>query len=151
MTGDTAERTMMIERRIGAPVAEVWAGWWNADTLPHGWGPEGFTCRTARIDLRPVGEWVFDMIGPDGTVYPNHHRYGDVLPMERFSHRLHGRENGPIHATALAGFANLGDNTRVTLAMTFASADECRQAKAFGAETPGLQTLGKLARFVGAD
>ena len=53
----------------------VWGAWMNPETLPQWWGPEGFSCRTKRIDLRAGGEWVFDMIAPDGTVFPNHHRY----------------------------------------------------------------------------
>ena len=38
-----------------------------------------------RIDLRTGGEWVFDMIAPDGTVFPNHHLYGEVRPEERIA------------------------------------------------------------------
>ena len=35
--------------------------------------------------------------------------------------------------------------------MIFATADECQSAKGFGAVDLGLQTLGKLARFIGAE
>ncbi|HMS95911.1 MAG TPA: SRPBCC domain-containing protein, partial [Tabrizicola sp.] len=58
-----AERSMVISRVIRAPLAAVWAAWWDAESLPKWWGPDGFSCRTARIDLREGGEWVFDMIG----------------------------------------------------------------------------------------
>src|SRR3984893_10454907 len=63
-----AERTMVLQRVIHAPRSIVWGAWVNPDTLPRWWGPEGFSCRTKRIDLRAGGEWVFDMIAPDGTV-----------------------------------------------------------------------------------
>ena len=66
---DLADRTMVLERVINAPVALVWGAWMNPETLPQWWGPEGYTCRTKRINLGAGGEWVFDMIGPDGTVY----------------------------------------------------------------------------------
>ncbi|MDH5530959.1 MAG: SRPBCC domain-containing protein, partial [Paracoccaceae bacterium] len=75
---DTSDRTMVIERVINALPRTVWAAWFNPKTLPRWWGPDGFSCRTKRIDLREGGEWVFDMIGPDGTVFPNHHRYTRV-------------------------------------------------------------------------
>jgi uncharacterized protein YndB with AHSA1/START domain len=140
------DRTLTIARRIDAPIARVWATWWNADTLPRWWGPEGFTCRTARIDLRAGGEWVFDMIGPDGTVYPNHHRYGRVVPERTIAYELLWGENGPKHADATATFTPSGaDVTEITLAMTFPTAEDCAQVRAFGAEALGLQTLGKLA------
>lgn len=149
MSVDRQDRTMTIQRVIAAPVARVWAAWMNVETLPQWWGPEGFSCRTSRIDLREGGEWVFDMIGPDGTVYPNHHRYTRVEPPRRIDYTLHWGENGPKHADASVDFEDLGDRTRVVLAMVFVTPEECATAKGFGAEALGLETLGKLARFIG--
>ncbi|WP_431299359.1 SRPBCC domain-containing protein [Tabrizicola sp. BL-A-41-H6] len=147
----TADRTMVLARVIKAPVSLVWAAWMNPETLPHWWGPDGYSCRTSRIDLRAGGEWVFDMIGPDGTVYPNHHRYTVVDPQRRIDYTLHWGENGPKHADAWADFEDLGDATKVTLSMTFITAEEYQNAKGFGAVELGLQTLGKLAHFIGAE
>lgn len=146
-----AERTMVIQRVIKAPVPVVWGAWMNADSLPRWWGPDGFSCRTSRIDLREGGEWVFDMIGPDGTVYPNHHKYGAMIPEARLSYTLHWGENGPKHADAWASFDDIGGATKVTLGMVMATAKEYHDAKGFGAVELGLQTLGKLARIVGAE
>jgi uncharacterized protein YndB with AHSA1/START domain len=147
---ELAGRTMVIERVIAAPAAVVWGAWMNEATLPQWWGPEGFTCRTSRIDLRAGGEWVFDMIGPDGTVYPNHHRYTRVDPERRIDYTLHWGEDGPKHADSTATFEDLGGRTRITLSMTFATQAEHDGARDFGAAELGLQTLGKLARFIGA-
>jgi len=150
MTDDRSARTMRLDRAIAAPVAVVWGAWLNPETLPLWWGPEGFSCRTARIDLRTGGEWVFDMIGPDGTVYPNHHRYVRVLPLRQIDYTLHWGEDGPKHADASVIFDDQGATTVVTLSMVFATVEEYTTARGFGAEALGLQTLGKLARFVGA-
>jgi len=147
---DLSDRTMTITRLIAAPVEAVWGAWWNPLSLPQWWGPSGFSCRTQRIDLREGGEWVFDMIGPDGTVYPNHHRYGTARPMDRIEYTLHWGENGPKHADASATFTAEGAGTRVTLRMIFITPEECAQAKGFGAEALGLQTLDKLAAMAGA-
>ena len=144
----TADRTMVIERVIPAPVAVVWGAWMNEVSLPKWWGPEGFSCRTHRIDLRQGGEWVFDMIGPDGTVYPNHHRYVLVQPQARIEYPLLWGENGPKHADASASFEEVGGATRVTLSMIFITPEEYEQAKGFGAVELGQETLGKLERLV---
>jgi uncharacterized protein YndB with AHSA1/START domain len=146
-----AERTMVLERVIKAPVPVVWGAWMNPATLPKWWGPDGFSCRTARIDLREGGEWLFDMIAADGTVFPNHHRYTRVRPEAGIGYTLHWGENGPKHADAWAEFTDEGGATKVTLGMIFATPKEYKDAKGFGAVELGLQTLGKLARFVGAD
>lgn len=143
-----ARRTMVLQRVIQAPRTIVWNTWMNPETLPQWWGPDGFSCRTTRIDLRAGGEWVFDMIAPDGTVFPNHHRYAEVRPEERIGYALLWGENGPKHADAWASFEERGGATTVTLGMVFATEAEFHQAKGFGAVELGLQTLGKLERFV---
>jgi len=150
MTDDVADRTMVLERLIAAPVAAVWAAWTDPVALPRWWGPEGYSCRTSRIDLREGGEWVFDMIGPDGKVYPNHHRYTRMERETRIDYALLWGEDGPKHADARATFEDLGGKTKVTLSMTFVTRKEHDAAKGFGAYELGLETLGKLARFVGA-
>lgn len=148
---DAGDRTMVIERRIAAPVAAVWAAWTDPARLPLWWGPEGFSCRTARIDLREGGEWVFDMIGPDGTVYPNHHRYRHMTHCQRIDYTLHWGEGGPVHAEASVRFVTRDGGTLVTMAMVFVTVAEFEAARGFGAVALGLQTLGKLARHIGAD
>lgn len=143
-----ARRTMVIERVIRAPRAVVWDTWMNPETLPQWWGPDGFSCRTTRIDLRAGGEWVFDMIAPDGTVFPNHHRYGEVRPEERIGYTLLWGENGPKHADAWASFEDVPEATKVTLGMVFSTDAEFEDARGFGAVELGQQTLGKLERFI---
>jgi uncharacterized protein YndB with AHSA1/START domain len=143
-----AERTMILQKTIRAPRSAVWGAWMNEKTLPQWWGPEGFSCRTSRIDLREGGDWVFDMIGPDGTVYPNHHRYNAVKPQERIGYELLWGENGPKHADAWASFDDEDGATKVTLGMVFATSEEFQTAKGFGAVELGYETLGKLERFV---
>jgi uncharacterized protein YndB with AHSA1/START domain len=150
MTIDVADRTLVITRVIRAPVGLVWRTWMNAETLPTWWGPDGFSCKTKRIDLREGGEWVFDMIGRDGTVFPNHHRYVRVIPEQRIDYLLLWGENGPKHADASAVFEQVEAGTKVTLNMVMNTVEEYQNAKGYHAVELGLQTLGKLARHVGA-
>ncbi|MDT8854414.1 SRPBCC domain-containing protein [Paracoccaceae bacterium Fryx2] len=146
-----AGRTMVLRRVIRAPRPVVWGAWVNAETLPQWWGPDGYSCRTRRIDLRTGGEWVFDMIAPDGTVFPNHHLYGEVRNMDRIGYTLLWGENGPKHADAWATFEDADGATKVTLGMVLSTEAAFQEAMGFGAVELGQQTLGKLARFVGAD
>ncbi len=144
----TARRTMVLQRVIPAPRSVVWNGWMNAEALPQWWGPDGFSCRTKRIDLRAGGEWVFDMIAPDGKIFPNHHLYTEVRPEERIAYTLLWGENGPKHADAWASFEDQDGGTKVTLGMVFSTEAEFQGAKGFGAIELGQQTLGKLEGFV---
>lgn len=144
------DRTMILERRIAAPLAAVWGALTDAAALPQWWGPEGYACRTQRIDLAEGGEWLFDMIGPDGTVWPNHHRRGRQVPLMRLDYTLSDGADGPKHAEAWVRLDPVDGGTRVQLGMVFATAEMHDGARAFGAEALGMQTLGKLARHLGA-
>lgn len=145
-----AARTLTIERVIAAPVAAIWRAWTDPEALPKWWGPEGFTCHTRRIDLREGGEWDFDMIGPDGTIWPNHHRITRHLAPALIRYEIRTTADGPLHADVRVGFDPVEGGTRVTLSMTFADQEQHDGAKAFGAVELGQQTLAKLARQVGA-
>ena len=144
---NATDRTMVVQRMIKAPRSAVWGVWINPETLPLWWGPEGSSCRTRKIDLRSGGEWIFDMIAPDGTVYPNHHLYIEVRPEDRISYALLWGENGPKHADAVVLMEEQDGATKVTLTMVFSTAAEYQTAKGFGAEELGQQTLAKLERF----
>lgn len=145
-----ADRTMILQRVIHAPRSIVWKSWIDPEALPQWWGPDGFSCRTKRIDLRTGGEWVFDMIAPDGQVFPNHHLYTEIRPEERIAYTLLWGENGPKHADSWAILEDEGDDTRVTLTMVLVTAEEFETAMQHGAVELGLQTLGKLERFISA-
>jgi uncharacterized protein YndB with AHSA1/START domain len=53
-----------------APSA-VFAAIQDPARLARWWGPDGFSNEFKSFDFVPGGQWVFNMIGPDGTVYPN--------------------------------------------------------------------------------
>lgn len=38
-------------------------------------GAEGFSNRFDVFEFHPGGSWIFDMIGPDGKIYPNESRF----------------------------------------------------------------------------
>ena len=139
---------MTLVKYIAAPRDTVWNAWVDEESLPKWWGPDGFSCQTKRIDLRTGGEWVFDMIAPDGTVFPNHHLYTLIQPQERIEYSLLWGENGPEHAQATATFEPAEGRTKVTMAMIFASIAEFEDAKGFDAEKLGYQTLAKLEKKV---
>lgn len=57
---------------------------WTAMTVPEHqnrwWGPDGFINENVTMDFRLGGAWTFDMVGPDGTRYPNHSVFTQITP-----------------------------------------------------------------------
>jgi uncharacterized protein YndB with AHSA1/START domain len=79
----TARRTYAV------PVEVVWAAWAASELIRRWWGPEGFTCPLARMDVRAGGVSLLAMQAPPqyggGTTY-NTWNYSVVEPMARLEY-----------------------------------------------------------------
>lgn len=60
--------------------AAVFAALKNPERLAKWWGPQGFSNRFETFEFRDGGKWVFSMIGPDGTIYPNESVFSSIEP-----------------------------------------------------------------------
>jgi uncharacterized protein YndB with AHSA1/START domain len=63
--------TFSTTRPLAASPAAVFAAIQHPARLARWWGPAGFSNRFEVFEFQVGGRWVFDMIGPDGKVYPN--------------------------------------------------------------------------------
>ncbi len=70
--------TFTSTRNLDATPAAVFAAIGDPARLAKWWGPDGFSNRFEVFEFRPGGKWVFDMIGPDGRVYPNESVFDEI-------------------------------------------------------------------------
>src|SRR6478609_11598342 len=70
-SSSTADREIVTTRLIDAPRELVYEAFTDARHVGHWFGPDGFTTTTRSMDVRPGGQWIFVMRGPDGTEWPN--------------------------------------------------------------------------------
>jgi uncharacterized protein YndB with AHSA1/START domain len=147
----SAERELVLTRVIDAPRELVWKAWTDPKQVVHWWGPRGFTTTIEKMEVRPGGVWKHVMHGPDGSDYPNKSVFTEVVKPERivYSHGG-GKKGGPgVQFEARWTFDALGDQTRVTIRMLFASAaDRGRIVKEYGAIEGGKQTLARLDEYL---
>jgi uncharacterized protein YndB with AHSA1/START domain len=141
----TADRTITLERVVRAPPATVWRCWSDPRLLPQWFGPAGYSCRTKEIDLRAGGIWRFDMIGPDGTIWPNRHRYTRFEAPQRFNFLMDDDTDAapPFEVTVTLTAAPEG--THYVQVMTFPTAAIKAAVEGYGAVELGKTTLAKLA------
>lgn len=137
------DRQITLTRLIAAPAEVIWRCWSDPEILPRWFGPQGYSCTTKEIDLREGGLWRFDMIGPDGTVWPNRHRYQLMQPCQRIEFLMDGDAEGEPMQVVVTLEAEAG-GTRVTQVMTFPSAEMRDGALAYGADRLGETTYAKL-------
>ncbi|HEY5806062.1 MAG TPA: SRPBCC domain-containing protein [Candidatus Saccharimonadales bacterium] len=70
MNNKVSGRQIIITRIVDAPRDLVFKLWTDPQHVAQWWGPKDFTNPVCKMDVRPGGEWVQVMRGPDGTEYP---------------------------------------------------------------------------------
>ena len=138
------DRQLTLTRIMQASPAKLWRCWTDAALLPLWFGPDGYSCQTIEIDLREGGQWRFDMIAPDGTVFPNRHRYTAHEPPGRIEFLMDSGNDADAPMQVVVVIEPLGSGSRLTQTITLPSAEARQTAIGFGAEKLGMQTLGKM-------
>lgn len=149
---EAEDRDITVTRILQAPPDLVFDTWTNVDHISNWWGPHGFTTTTHKADIRPGGEWVFTMHGPDGVDYPNHIWFEIIERPSLITYRHAGEEDTrteDVKFTTRVTFEPESNGTRVTLSLLFPTKDDRdRVERDFGAVEGGHNTLARLDREV---
>ncbi|MGY8666302.1 SRPBCC family protein [Bradyrhizobium sp. UFLA05-109] len=145
------DREIVLSRVIDAPRELVFEAWSDPKHLPQWFGPAGFRIESKEIDVRVGGVWRFDMIGPDGMVYPNRMRFLriDKPRLIELNHGVDKDEDSGMFRMTVTFDAH-GDKTVLTLRQLHPTAAQRETVIGFGAVELGYQTLDKLAAHVTA-
>jgi uncharacterized protein YndB with AHSA1/START domain len=142
---DTSTREIVATRVFDAPRETVFRLWTDPEHIKHWWGPRGFTNTIHEMDVRPGGVWRFVMHGPDGVDYDNEIVYGEIDAPALLTYTHVAEPNFDVRVT----FDEAGDQTRVTVQMTFETAEERqRVVDKFGAVEGLHQTLERLGEQI---
>ena len=144
------DRQITLSRVIAASPELVWRCWTDPALLPQWFGPEGYSCTTKEIWLRQGGIWRFDMIGPDGKVWPNRHRFTLYDQQRRIEFLMDGDTDADTPFEVVVTLTPEAGGTRIIQVMTFPSAEIRNGALAYGADRLGQTTLAKLAKIAEA-
>jgi uncharacterized protein YndB with AHSA1/START domain len=145
------EREVVLVRVLDAPRDAVFAAWTDPASFCQWFGPDGFTCTVREMDVRPGGRASFDMTSADGTVYTNRFDYLEILPGEKLV-MDHGSDidDDPARFRVTVTFDAQSDGkTVLTLRQLHPTVEQRAAVIGFGAVELGLQTMQKLARFLG--
>jgi uncharacterized protein YndB with AHSA1/START domain len=115
-------------------------------------GPQGFTTTTEKFDFRVGGEWRHVMLSPNGTEFPNHSVFLEIVRPERIV-RTHGGgkkgEPDSVSAQMTVTFAAEGNKTRLTMRTVFPTVEMYEFVlREHHAIEGGKQTLARLAQYL---
>lgn len=146
-TQEETEREVVLQREV--PFARELV--WKAMTIPEHqnrwWGPDGFTNENVTMDFRVGGAWTFDMVGPDGTRYPNHSVFTEIVPPARLVYD-HG-DGQRIWFIASILLDETATGTTVTIRQVFPTRESRDEVVTkYGAIEGGKQHLAKMEAYV---
>ncbi len=151
-TNDITKRQIITTRLINAPRELVYKMWTDVSHVDKWWGPNGFSNETSKMDVRPGGEWVYVMHGPNGVDYPNHVAYNVVIPNERLEYIHGGFAGDPDAFDMLVIFEAQGKQTKIFMRHTFKTVEQCKLVvEQYGANEGAQQTLNKLEAYLAAE
>ena len=136
--------TFATQRFLAAPPAAVFAAIAQPERLARWWGPTGFTNAFEVFEFEPDGRWVFTMVGPDGTRYPNECVFRQIEADRRvvIAHVVQPLFELTLDLQAVAG------GTRLAWAQTFEDEAVARTV-AHIVEPANEQNLDRLSQELG--
>ena len=142
---NTADRELVINRLLQAPIELVWKVWTDPAHIKNWWGPNGFTNTISKMDLKPGGEWDLVMHGPDGTDYKNKSIFKEVIEHKKI---VYEHITGPKFVAKIE-FESRGKTTFLKWHMLFSTREEFLQTvKTFKADEGLRQNVEKLSEYL---
>jgi uncharacterized protein YndB with AHSA1/START domain len=146
------DREIVLSRVIAAPRERVFQAWTDPTQIVQWFGPDGFKVESLECNIRAGGRWRFVFTAPDGTRYDNRMVFLRV-EAPRLIEIEHGsdKDEDPARFHVTVTFDEQSNGKTVLTMRQLHPTKEQRDAKiGFGAVEFGHQTLGKLARHLGA-
>src|SRR5688572_4455799 len=85
-TDTQTKRDLTLTRTFNVPLTDLWNAWVDPSYVKRWWGPEGFTCPVAEMDVRDGGTSLVAMRTPDGHDLYSTWAYRQIIPGQRMEY-----------------------------------------------------------------
>jgi uncharacterized protein YndB with AHSA1/START domain len=133
----TKSGVITVTRVINAPQEQLFKMWSDPVHISNWWGPRGYTTTTEIMEFKNGGVWRHVMHGPDGTNFNNEIVYVEIVEPELI---IYDHVNEPLFRS-VSTFENVGNSTRLTVRLDFASAEACDYGVLHHGASEGLKDL----------
>jgi len=149
-TGNERDREVVLQRLLRFPRELVWKAMTDPEHVNKWWGPDGFTNEGVTMDFRVGGAWTFEMVGPDGTRYPNHSVFKEIIPPSKLVYD-HG-DGQKIWFETTVTLQESEGSTLLTLRQLFPTKEfRDEVVTKYGAIEGGKQHLAKMEAYIAAN
>lgn len=141
------DTTIVIKRTLDAPRRLVWEAMTKEEHVNRWWGPDGFKNDNSTMDFRVGGQWKYEMVGPDGTRYPNLVVYKEIVPISKLVFD-HGDWERVWFETTIT-LEEAANGTLVTILQVYPTKEARDEVvEKYGAIEGGKQHLAKLEAYI---
>ena len=146
---DEADREIVVSRTIEAPRRSVFEAFTSASHLAQWCAPRGGKITTHAFDFKPGGVWDATIQGPDGSAYPNHWLWKEIVPPERIVWLYGSGKDDPHAVPTTLTLVERGAATEVTMRILYGTKEERDEKVAkYYAAHGAKQSLDSLAAYV---
>ncbi len=142
------DNELRLVRVFDAPVKLVWEAWTEDKHASKWWGPRGFTITTKSKEVRPGGQWIYTMHGPDGVDWPNITTYHEVEKYARLVYDHGASEGRPPLFRVTTTFTDMGGKTLMDMTMSLATPEAAREIQKFIKQAGGDSTWDRLGEYL---
>lgn len=130
------EATIIMRRIFDAPRDVVWATLTDPKHVANWYGGKGFENPVCEMDVRPGGRWHHVMRTPDGAEHEMEFVFLEVVKPEKLVWKSvvdeSGFNSGPHNNTMSVTLEAVGQKTKWTLVIRFASFADRERAREIG-------------------
>jgi uncharacterized protein YndB with AHSA1/START domain len=148
MAAKNSSSEISLTRVLDAPIQTVWDAWNDLEQVAQWWGPRGFSLTTHSKDLRPGGQWIYTMHGPDGTDFPSTTTYLEVQEPHTmvYDHGASGEGEPLFRVTVL--FSEFGGKTKMDMTMALKSPEKAEAIRKHIRKVGGNSTWDRFAEYL---
>lgn len=147
MSQTRQEREVILQREIPFSRELIWKAMTDPKHVNNWWGPDGFKNENVVMNFSVGGAWTFDMIAPDGTRFPNHSVFKEIVPLEKIVYD-HG-DGTRIWFESTVTLQSSDKGTVVTICHVFPTRESRDEVvEKYGAIEGGKQHLAKLQAYI---
>lgn len=139
---------LRLIREYDAPLKMVWDAWNDPKQAAKWWGPRGFTITHKSKDLRPGGQWIYTMHGPDGKDWPNIATYHEVEPYAKLVYDHGATPTTPPLFRVTVYFTEKNGKTTIDMSMAFESPERAKEMAGFIKAAGGNGTWDRFAEYL---
>ena len=148
----TEGRDLILTRMIDAPPDKVYRAWIEPELMQQWFVPAPWTIASVDTDVRPGGHSLVVMRSPEGSEFPNHGIYLEVVKNQRLvftdAYRKAWEPSEKPFMTVIVTFENVDGKTRYTARAQHWSVADREAHEAMGFHTGWAAAAEQLAALV---